>query len=471
MSPVSEETDMRTKNQSLDRHRNHNAMCRLEIEGLFGHFNYRIPSSGGVDDVTRLMVLYGDNGCGKTTILKLLYHLFAVSGRGHKTFVAGVPFRRFAVELTDETVIDAYREGKDRIGGYCVAVRGPSCGSQLFRFVTDERGRVTTTINDAEQFEGLRVALEAIDMRVDLLPDDRRTPGLLDESDYSVERRDSEVRRLRIVRARETDTGLAETSLLQKALRQMTDSLRTRTIAASSMGYASANAIYDNVLREIARYEGQKAEFEPAQVEEMVRVLDGLSARAKEYASLGVTGELNTASLIEALKHASLENRGLIFAIISPYVDSVKARFDALEDVGNAIESFTRSLNHMYSQKTVAFSLTDGLSIHLMDGANLSPELLSSGETQLLLLLANAVNSRGRSSVLAIDEPELSLNVKWQRQLVRTLLECVGTSPVQLVLATHSIELIAQHRANVVKLASDGQASMSAGEIESTNVE
>ena len=55
------------------------------------------------------------------------------------------------------------------------------------------------------------------------------------------------------------------------------------------------------------------------------------------------------------------------------------------------------------------------------------------------------------------DEPEISLNVKWQRRLVRALLDCIRGSRVQLVFATHSIELLAQHKTNVIKLSPWGK--------------
>ncbi len=45
-----------------------------------------------------------------------------------------------------------------------------------------------------------------------------------------------------------------------------------------------------------------------------------------------------------------------------------------------------------------------------------------------------------------------SLNVKWQRQLVQALLDCIRGSRVQLIFATHSIELLARHKQHVVKL-------------------
>jgi predicted ATPase len=60
--------------------------------------------------------------------------------------------------------------------------------------------------------------------------------------------------------------------------------------------------------------------------------------------------------------------------------------------------------------------------------------------------------AKQRPSVFIIDEPELSLNVKWQRMLVSSLLAAAKDAQMQFVLATHSIELLARYNAYVVEL-------------------
>ena len=72
----------------------------------------------------------------------------------------------------------------------------------------------------------------------------------------------------------------------------------------------------------------------------------------------------------------------------------------------------------------------------------------------MLLLFCNTVRARAQATILIIDEPELSLNVKWQRRLIEALLQLVVGTRVQFVLATHSIELLAKHKQAVVRLGS-----------------
>jgi len=82
----------------------------------------------------------------------------------------------------------------------------------------------------------------------------------------------------------------------------------------------------------------------------------------------------------------------------------------------------------------------------------LEPANLSSGEQQLLLLFCYVLIARDQPSVFMIDEPEISLNVKWQRQLVQSLLDITAYSKIQFIFASHSVELLSQHRGRVVQL-------------------
>jgi ABC-type glutathione transport system ATPase component len=139
----------------------------------------------------------------------------------------------------------------------------------------------------------------------------------------------------------------------------------------------------------------------------------------------------------------------LVAQVLTPYLDGVKARLDALQDVTDAVATMVQSANTFFTDKHLTFDLRKGFTVMLPDESELSAERLSSGETQLLLLLCNLIAARDDATLFLIDEPELSLNVKWQRFLVQALLRGMEGSQCQLVLATHSLDLIAQYDSRV----------------------
>jgi predicted ATPase len=66
-------------------------------------------------------------------------------------------------------------------------------------------------------------------------------------------------------------------------------------------------------------------------------------------------------------------------------------------------------------------------------------ESFSSGEKQIIRILIEVLLAQ--QSALIIDEPELSLHIDWQRDLVKTMRTLNNTS--QIIIATHSPEIMA----------------------------
>lgn len=77
---------------------------------------------------------------------------------------------------------------------------------------------------------------------------------------------------------------------------------------------------------------------------------------------------------------------------------------------------------------------------------------LSSGEKQLLILLMETLLQKQDSTIYIIDEPELSLHVAWQRELVGSILKL--NPNIQLIIATHSPEIVANYKHNIISMES-----------------
>lgn len=70
----------------------------------------------------------------------------------------------------------------------------------------------------------------------------------------------------------------------------------------------------------------------------------------------------------------------------------------------------------------------------------LCPYQLSSGEKQMLVILLTVLVQDGKSAVLFMDEPEVSLHIEWQQKLI-SMIRKLNPS-VQIVLTTHSPAVI-----------------------------
>ena len=93
----------------------------------------------------------------------------------------------------------------------------------------------------------------------------------------------------------------------------------------------------------------------------------------------------------------------------------------------------------------------DQRNIHLKYGEQELLFMLSDGENRLLKIYQQGIFRTNNKTVLIIDEPERSLHINAQEQLVDNMLEIAESNGCQIIMATHSpnivngyIELIAK---------------------------
>ena len=115
---------------------------------------------------------------------------------------------------------------------------------------------------------------------------------------------------------------------------------------------------------------------------------------------------------------------------------------NALEQINTFIETLNSFLKD--SAKKIIFKEdTAELSFHTLDKSGKiitefkDIKFLSSGEQQILILFSYIAFSSLDGRVFIIDEPELSLHIKWQEDFLDQL-EKITPSLTQLILATHS---------------------------------
>ena len=156
--------------------------------------------------------------------------------------------------------------------------------------------------------------------------------------------------------------------------------------------------------------------------------------------------------MIKHLESAGTQHLSMLNTVLGPYLEGHAARLDALQELQRVMSSFVSLLCEFYTHKEVRLHLEKGLQLITDKQQQIDPINLSSGEKQLLLLFCNAISSRKDRTILMIDEPEISLNVKWQRELIPALLTCMSGTAFQLILATHSVELLARYRYHVAPL-------------------
>ena len=133
----------------------------------------------------------------------------------------------------------------------------------------------------------------------------------------------------------------------------------------------------------------------------------------------------------------------------------MELRLNALSSLQSRLQKLEDYLSNFFKNKKIEITATQGIIVKSSNGDVLKPEQLSSGEKQMLYLLCRIMTSSNGSSIIIIDEPEISLNIKWQRDFLKALNAIIGDDNIQIIIATHSVEMITPYRNSVVKLISN----------------
>jgi len=137
-------------------------------------------------------------------------------------------------------------------------------------------------------------------------------------------------------------------------------------------------------------------------------------------------------------------------SVIGTYAELLLSRAESRQFVVDRLVTFEKVMLDFLHDKSVKITASKGLSIISDSGQLLREGQLSSGEYQLLYLMVAALTTRRRGTVIAIDEPELSMHVEWQRKLVPSLIECASRANPQFFLATHSPDVAASYSDKLV---------------------
>jgi predicted ATPase len=184
----------------------------------------------------------------------------------------------------------------------------------------------------------------------------------------------------------------------------------------------------------------------------LVQSLKELELRSHLFSKYGLTLKIKVAPLIRSLKASHRKVLPFAAQVVSSFIEGQRARLDSLEKFNDLLNRFVGLINGFLVDKRIILNVDSGIRILKNSGLALEPEKLSSGEKQLLLLFCSALTVTDRMSLFLIDEPEISLNVKWQRRLIDSLSDITKDSQCQFLLATHSIELLSKHKIHTIKL-------------------
>jgi predicted ATP-dependent endonuclease of OLD family len=134
----------------------------------------------------------------------------------------------------------------------------------------------------------------------------------------------------------------------------------------------------------------------------------------------------------------------LIDQILSAYLQDVESKLAVFDTLLGKIELLKSIVDAHLEYKTMVISQQSGFYFRAKfeKASRILPASLSSGEQHILILFYDLLFNDSENSLILIDEPEISLHVDWQLSFLDDLRRIVSIAPHDILLATHSPQII-----------------------------
>lgn len=130
--------------------------------------------------------------------------------------------------------------------------------------------------------------------------------------------------------------------------------------------------------------------------------------------------------------------------IFNPLKQAKKALTLQYNIPNEKIKTFENILNERYKITKKVIKIERGQIKITANNKEIPLEYLSSGEKNDFMMFYNLI-FRYENCVVLLDEPEISLHIEWQERLINDILNICSTNNLQVIIATHSPNIIGEH--------------------------
>ncbi len=421
---------------------------RVRVEKLFGVYDYILQSDSSVNN--NLIFLYGDNGTGKSTILKIIYYLLSdKKASGHKTKIANIPFKSFKIDFDNGDYLYAIRKSNENhfLGGFVIEYRMDGTESSVnlkARMKEDDTWFIRIKEDGIEITRRYYAFLSKLSGLKTLYISDNRKEIDSQEGVDGVEYSMINPMERRLEKKEEN---------IEKEIRLLQDWIVNRALVATKKGEEGTSDLYVKIIDQFLK---KNKEANLLSIADIKKQLKEIECEVTPYVEMGFMSETDFKDLIQRvdkMKDNSEKQVEFVNTVIAPYMEIQRKKIDALDTLVDTITHFTKSLSGYLFNKKVTYSVANGFVItHTKTSDKIDFKDLSSGEKQLILLFSKVIRKSSECSLILIDEPEISLNIKWQRMLMDSLQILSSEHLSQFIIATHSFEILSKHKENIVQL-------------------
>ena len=432
-------------------------LVRVEFTKLFGYFDYSIDFH---DTVT---ILHGLNGCGKTTMLQTINAVF----NKEMDTIKSTDLQSVSFFFSTGAILKI-----DRKKIYLDPEKEKATGIIYLAYSIIENGKETV-------FDSFENTDEYQDIVKRFLKGYRPFPFLerINESTWYDRKRETKLNLEEVIAEygtiifRRYSREYLEDDIPQP-VQDILASMDVRLIAADRLTVAKrverqygeddikierrVNLIAKDLSQKIRDTIQQYAQLSqakdrtfplraikqssPLTVDEIKSKMIELESKRKEFVDTGILEEeqddIGIHDLLDAITESNRQN-------LSLYAIDTEEKLNALSSLSSSINLFRNLIDKNFNNKRIVFNKDYGFRfVATYSDSTILPQSLSSGEQHELVMFYDLIFNASENTLILIDEPELSLHIKWQLDYVDELLQIISATKFSAVLATHSPQII-----------------------------
>ncbi|MGB3180791.1 MAG: AAA family ATPase [Cyclobacteriaceae bacterium] len=439
----------------------------FRVEKLFGAFDHKI--SLNVEE--RITIIHGENGLGKTIILKMikaLYdaNLFELASYNFSKFIMILQSNekliiRKVIQDEEVTLIIQKYSGRNKINEFKFdiddesnvwrrkVIRKHYITKEIYpsdlefelshflpipierigsdRWLDPKRGRVYTTRELTKRFS-------------DYLP--RRFRTHLEIPDWFIEITDNvqvsfiETQRLLTrIKSEKSEYKSAVIEYSQHLAKTIKDMRAEATDLASRL-----DRTYPNRLVKRMRETSNISE------EDLTNQLQRLEKKRELLNAVGLI-DIEQEYIEPFYRSIKGQNENIVKDVLLVYVEDSNEKLEIYDDLTKRIKLLIDIVNKRFLYKKLKIDKEKGFVIQSTIEENKPIPLsgLSSGEQHELVLFYQLLFVTKAESFLLLDEPEISLHISWQDEFLNDLKEVIDLSNLTVLIATHSPDIIGNY--------------------------
>jgi len=408
----------------------------IQIQRLYGLYDYDIKFKKN----RPVKILTGPNGFGKTTILKIVYHLV----KRDFWYFCLLYFKEIRIQFADNTKVDIFKGDSfqmeidfERIPRKYSLLSGVAIA---FYPQKDERYEMTLSrgyfMRTARRYTMVRSGLsnaDGIDFedRLDRnykSDEDDALPDSFNKLIEYLKRQSALYVKEQRIRYDVLEDRLSRRLISQYDIEKIAEELKAL--------YDSFQSLFADKCQEIdSKFVGKlisadkkiynKSEYDE-KAQKVKAIIDG-------YQKFGLAREMK---MDYSYKEEYKE-------VLSQYIDDVYTKLAIYFPFYLSLSSFFHFIkNKELSNKAMYLDAEKGIKI--IDNNELEVPLrkLSSGEQNLIILYFNLLFKAKPETILLVDEPENSIHAAWQESMLDDFKEIANIFRIQIIVSTHSLEFI-----------------------------